>query len=127
MNHFAFFLDFGFIAFSFRRFEVMPTFSGSTLMMALIASSNVNGCRLTGFAFGIAFSETASAIARRNQLEVWRICPAEDVASEASSAAITASKISGFFRLLKGKADSFRYSGRYWRAYVVVGAENATL
>jgi len=71
----------------FRRLaEVMPTFSGSTLMIALIASSNVNGCRLTGLAFGIVFSEMASAIARRNPSEVWRICPAEDVASEASSA-----------------------------------------
>jgi hypothetical protein len=34
----------------------------------------------------IVVSETASAIARRNPLGVWRICPAEDVASEASSA-----------------------------------------
>jgi hypothetical protein len=36
-----------------RCFLVIPTFSGSTLMIALIASSNVKGCRLTGFAFGI--------------------------------------------------------------------------
>jgi hypothetical protein len=55
-------------------------------MMALIASSNVNGCKLTGFAFGIVFSEMASVIDRHNPSVIWRICPAEGVASGASSA-----------------------------------------
>ena len=55
-------------------------------MMALIASSNVNGYKLTGFAFGIVSSEMASVIVRHNPLEVWRICPAEAGASGASSA-----------------------------------------
>src|SRR6266849_5727413 len=31
----------------------MPTFSGSTLTMALSASWNVSGCNETGFAFGM--------------------------------------------------------------------------
>src|ERR1700745_2100285 len=36
-----------------RRLEAIPTRSGSTLIMALRASWNVNGCSETGFAFGI--------------------------------------------------------------------------
>jgi hypothetical protein len=43
--------------FNFRRFcwcfEVIPTFSGSTLTKALGASWNVNGCSDTGFALGM--------------------------------------------------------------------------
>ncbi len=55
-------------------------------MMPLIASSKLNGCKITGFAFGIVVSEMASVTARHNPSVYWRTCPAEDASSAASSA-----------------------------------------
>jgi hypothetical protein len=49
LNHLFTFLRFFFL----RRLGVIPTLSGSTLIRALSASSNVNGCNETGLAFGM--------------------------------------------------------------------------
>src|SRR5690349_5347123 len=47
-----------------RRLGVVLARSGLTLIMALIASSKLNGCREIGFAFGIENPLMASLIAR---------------------------------------------------------------
>ncbi len=46
----------------FRCLEVRPMLSGSTEMRALRTSSNFNGCKDTGFAFGIFIPQMASDI-----------------------------------------------------------------
>jgi hypothetical protein len=56
----------------------------------------------------------ASAIVQKNPVEIWRICPAEDAASEASSASCYhLVEDVGSFRLLKRKENSFKYKGSF--------------
>jgi hypothetical protein len=63
--------------FSFCRLDSSPTFSGSTRMSALMASSKLNGWSETGFAFGIEGPPLANAFAHS----------LADISSEHASAA----------------------------------------
>src|SRR5260370_42514702 len=72
--------------------------------------------------------EMASAINRHNPLEIWRICPAEDVASEASSAScyhlIEDVRV---VPVIEAEGKLVQVERQIGFADVVVGADHATL
>ena len=88
----------------------------------------LNGCKLTGFAFGMFSSQMASSIDRRDPSDVWQKHLAEAVASGASSASCyDAHENIRVLPIVEPELKLVQVERQVGPADIVVGADHAAL
>lgn len=118
-----------FLLFPLRRLGVRPTRSGLTEMRALTASLKLNGCRDTGFAFGISHPQKASDIARLYQSVIrWPYASVADAASGASSTSFYDCREDiGVIPIVMPKREFRKVQRQIVFAHLMIGADDPAL